>query len=76
MLVCGFHTSRLIQSRSVRKGQRQISATSDVNITGTNVRAASHWTDLKDPYHIFASGNKSVKVKVSIFQKSLDHLRC
>ena len=52
---------------SLRPRVRRTSVTravSELATEGTTVRAAKHWNVLKDPCHIYATGNKSVRVQV------------
>lgn len=49
------------------KTRFRVKAASQVGLEGSSVRAASHWKDLKDPCHIWATGEKSVRVNVSLW---------
>lgn len=48
------------------KTRFRVKAASQVGLEGSNVRAAGHWKDLKDPCHIWAGGEKSIRVNVSL----------
>eukprot|EP00210_Caulerpa_lentillifera_P000266 g259.t1 len=68
-------STRIATTRNLRTRIRVTDA-SQVQLEGTNVRSATHWSDLKDPCHIWATGNKSVRVKNDYKDVSLeDYMR-
>eukprot|EP00210_Caulerpa_lentillifera_P004089 g3901.t1 len=76
MTVRQLRSNRSFRNTPTKPMQLRVRATSGVNVTGANLRSASHWSDLKDPCHIWAVGNKSVRVKNDFKSVSLeDYMR-